>query len=124
MTYSKITPKAYAKLRTQPEHIRQEYEQRANKALKETVAKEQAHFQKQVDEYKEYATKEIEKAQAEAEHWKQQVEIIYGLMEQSEIEIKEERKRFRVEIERLEREVKRLKEEKARRNKAKRIIEI
>lgn len=124
MTYSKVAPKAYARLRTQPEHIRQEYEQRANKALQEQVEKERKHLQQQVDEYKEYATLEIEKAQAEAEHWREQVEIIYGLMEQSEVEIKKEREKVRVEIERLEREVKRLKEEKARRNKAKRIIEI
>lgn len=123
MTYSKITPKEYAKLRTQPEHIRQLYEQRANQALKETMAKEQAHFQKQVDDYKEYATKQIDKAWQEAEHWRRQVEIIYGLMEQSEVEIKKEREAFRVETERLEREVERLKREKARRNKAKRIIE-
>lgn len=124
MTYtSKPSPKEYARLRTQPEHIRQEYEARANKALKETVAKEQAHFQKQVDEYKEYAAKEIEKAWAEAEHWRKQVEIIYSLMEQSEVEIKKEREMHRVEIERLEREVDRLKKEKARRNKGKRVFE-
>lgn len=124
MTYtSKPSPKDYAKLRTQPEHIRQEYEARANKALQEQVEKERKHLQQQVDEYKEYATKEIEKAWQEAEHWKQQVEIIYGLLEEAEIEIKKEREKVRVEIERLEREVRKLKEEKARRNKAKRLIE-
>lgn len=124
MSYSKVAPKAYAKLRTQPEHIRQEYEARANKALQEQVEKERKHLQQQVDEYKEFAQGEIDKALKEAEHWKQQTEIIYGLLEEAEIEIKKEREKVKVEIEKLEREVRKLKEEKSRRNKAKRVIEI
>jgi hypothetical protein len=124
MSYSsKPTPQEYAKLRTQPEHIRQEYEQRANQALKEMVEKERVHFQQQLDEYKEYAQGEIMHAWKEAEHWHIQTELIYQLLEEAEVEIKKEREEYQAEIEKLQREIKKLKADKRNRTKIKKITE-
>lgn len=124
MTYSKIAPKEYARLRTQPEHIRQEYEQRANRALQEQVEKERKYLQKQVDDYQKYATLEIEKAWQEAEHWREQVRIIYQLLENSEKLIQEEREMYKNEVVRLKREIEILKKQKANKSKYKRLMNM
>lgn len=85
----------YAKLRTEVTHknalLRSAYEKQANQQLKETVKLEQEHFQKQVDETVKRANELINQANAEANHWREQVEIIYALLEdttqKAEVEI-------------------------------------
>lgn len=89
VTYTKHAPNTihqkYAKLRTETrttnESLRNRYERQANDELRKTVELERRHLQQQVDDYKAYANAEIAKALAEADHWRQQVEIIYGLLE-------------------------------------------
>lgn len=90
MTYANHSDKSrlareYAKMRTiagtANERLRTAYERQANEQLQKAVEAERANFQRQLDDYKAYAQNEIDKAWREAEHWRAQVEIIYGLLE-------------------------------------------
>lgn len=89
MTYTKHAEPSihqkYAQLRTKTgldnEKMRAFYEQQANEKLKLVVEKERAHFQSLVDAETKRAHDAIAQALAEADHWRKQVEIIYGLLE-------------------------------------------
>ena len=75
-----------AKLRTEVglknNQLQQAYEKQANQRLKEVVELERRHFQAQVDEVTVIANEQIIKANKEADHWREQVKIIYDLLEQ------------------------------------------
>lgn len=76
----------YAKMRTiagtANERLRSAYEAQANEKLRAAVELERKHFQQQIDDYQKYAQGEIEKAWSEADHWREQVKIIYELLEE------------------------------------------
>lgn len=57
------------------------YEQRLNEQLQDALQRNIAHLQAQVDAEFARATVEVDKANAEAKHWREQVEIIYSLLD-------------------------------------------
>lgn len=119
--------KKYAKLRTETGHknalLRSAYEKQVNQQLRETVELERQHFQRQVDEMVARANKEIQKANAEANHWRIQTEQIYALLEDTTVQAETEIARLKTRIVELEAGIKPAKKKKPKRMNPKRELE-
>lgn len=90
----------YARLRTQTGLDQARLEQQATKVLEQKRREDQKRFEARTAEQQAI----VDKWYAEAEHWRKQVEIIYGLLEDTT-------RQAEARIVDLEREVKRLTKE-------------
>lgn len=107
------TPDKYSKLRTvvavkeqqlkaREDDLHKYYEAQLNKQLEIAVEKNRAHMQAQLNADMARATEEIQKANAEANHWREQVEIIYQLLEDTTAKAEAEIAELRARIAELE----------------------
>lgn len=78
------------------------YEGQLNKQLAIAVEKNRAYMQAQLDADIDRANTEIQKANSEANHWREQVEIIYQLLEDTTIQAEAEIARLSAKIAELE----------------------